>query len=117
MEQTGGLEEVITRLRAEKEELEGFYYEEGRKKGAEFALEMDFETLFYVAKNTEDLERYPEEMQKLGITDYFYYLLHELEDPSLRYYEDKPTPMLLAYKQGWQEAVVDLWEQVKGNLQ
>lgn len=110
MEHTAELEENINRLRAEKEDLEEYYYAEGRKEGVEFAREADFETLYYVANKVDP---YDHPIAKIGIDAYFEDLLATLCDPNLGCYYNEPTPMMRAFVAGWQEGVQKFWGQVK----
>jgi hypothetical protein len=43
-------------------------------------------------------------------------LLNEFDDPNLCYHEGVPSPMLAAWEQGWKDAVVAFYEEIKEKL-
>jgi hypothetical protein len=97
------------------------YYNNGRKEGKAFAQSASYEELLYVAcKYKTALEKegvqHDLALAELEIGEYFQMILNEYDDPNLYYHEGIPSPMLAAWEQGWKDAVVAFYEEIKEKL-
>lgn len=121
MKGTTELNRNVARSERENKEMEETYYRDGRKEGRAFAQSARYEELLYVARRYQTARekgagQHDLAQADLEIGEYFQMLLLELDDPNLCYNNGVPTPMLAAWEQGWKDAVVDFYEQIKEKL-
>jgi hypothetical protein len=101
--------------------MKELYYNNGRKEGWAFAQSASHEELLYVACRYKTALEKGEGQHDLTLADleigeYFQMLLNEFDDPNLFYHEGVPSPILAAWEQGWKDAVVAFYEEIKEKL-
>jgi hypothetical protein len=109
------------KLPYENKAMKESYYNKGRKEGWAFAQSASYEELLYVACRYKTALEKEERLHDLALADleigeYFQMLLNEFDDPNLCYHEGVPSPMLAAWEQGWKDAVVAFYEEIKEKL-
>lgn len=124
MEKTAGMEQVIERLRAEKKNLEKYYYECGNVEGAAFCLSASYVELEYARRHETAREKRESnvhyshaitESELLG--EYFENVIDTIDFISLQdLLEEHPGPVAESWEQGWKDAVVEFWEEVKHQI-
>jgi hypothetical protein len=111
----------MVELPNESKVMQESYYNIGRKEGWAFAQSASYEELLYVASRygtalEKEEGQHDLALADLEIGDYFQMILNEYNDPNLCYYEGVPSPMLAAWEQGWKDAVVAFYEEIKEKL-
>ena len=121
MKRTAELNRNVARSERENKEMEDTYYRDGRAEGRAFAQSASYQELQYVARRYQTVRekgagQHDLAQAGLEIGEYFQMLLLELDDPNLCYHDGIPSPMLAAWEQGWKDAVMDFYEQIKEKL-
>jgi hypothetical protein len=102
MKDIPGIDKLVERLRAEKEEFGEMFRKQGVESGRKDALELDYGTFIAV-------ERMGEHIDRDSLPDWLHEHLDELES-------DDPSFDRGEYLTGWVEGVTEVWEEVKDQL-
>ena len=117
------MEEVVERLKKEKDESETYFFNEGKNDGLEFAKSASYEDIQYALKwnpmyNEGGLVSYdPTRDEILG--DYFKEIIEGSEFMDFvetTYGNYIPNDIFAAWEDGWVKGVKEFWEEIKNKL-
>jgi len=121
VKESADLKREIERREEGKNELEVFYYNEGKKEGLMFARPSASGEILYVAlqyKTAREKGGGPHDIGagEQGIGEYLLAVLHDLDDANLLSRDGLSGPLLEAWEQGWKDGVVEFYGEVKEKM-
>lgn len=116
-----GMQDIVERLKKEREAIQGKYYKMGAQDGLQWAKAAHYEELFYVGGADEDtIQEIVENplSDDMILKDYFQGVLEENKAFEIQNWRggSDPNEPFSAWLDGWTDAVIKFWEDVSKKL-
>ncbi len=113
------MNEVIERLKKERQESISNYYEKGKDDGFTWAKAAHFESIVYVVESIEDMTDVDDHLDTfLKDQDALSFLNDAIDSDKNMGFDDVgfPTPLTTKYLAGWHKGVRNFWKEISAQV-